>query len=115
MRTFRTAPPRSAPVEEDGQQQRAVLARAQRVPLARIEMDPVAGAELDAAARLQDHRAFQAVEGDRSVDGVRRSGDAAVRQMIDEVSEADALELYAEVLARLEMSYVEPVQMSDIS
>ncbi len=47
-------------------------------------------------------------------DVVRRSTDIAVRQLIDEVSVDDALELYSEVLARLEMSYVEPLQTGEI-
>ena len=47
-------------------------------------------------------------------DVVRRASDSAIRQLIAEVSEEDALELYAEVLARLEMSYVEPLQMKEI-
>ncbi|MEZ6135399.1 MAG: S41 family peptidase [Pirellulaceae bacterium] len=47
-------------------------------------------------------------------DVVRRSSDIAVRDMISSVSEAQALDLYAEVLARLEMSYVEPLEMTTI-
>ena len=47
-------------------------------------------------------------------DVARRSADTAIREMLTNVSEQDALELYAEVLARLEMSYVEPVNMTEI-
>ncbi|MCA9129992.1 MAG: S41 family peptidase, partial [Planctomycetales bacterium] len=47
-------------------------------------------------------------------DVVRRNSDSAIIEMIDHVSEANALELYSEVLARLETSYVEPVDMSEL-
>ncbi len=47
-------------------------------------------------------------------DVVRRSGDSAIERMIDTVSVNDALDLYSEVLARLETSYVENVSMQDI-
>lgn len=47
-------------------------------------------------------------------DVVRRSSDTAIRQLIEDVSEDEALDLYGEVLARLEMSYVEPLRISEI-
>lgn len=47
-------------------------------------------------------------------DVVRRINDTAILDLIGRVEEADVLELYTEVLARLETSYVEPVQMADI-
>lgn len=47
-------------------------------------------------------------------DVVRRSTDVAVQQLIEEVTIDQALELYSEVLARLEMSYVEPLQISEV-
>lgn len=47
-------------------------------------------------------------------DVVRRGADAAVVEMISSISEDQALDLYSEVLARLEMSYVESVKMSEI-
>lgn len=47
-------------------------------------------------------------------DVVRRSSDAAIERLISEVQPAQALELYAEVMARLEMSYVDAIQYSDL-
>jgi|LakMenEpi03Aug12_release.lakeMendotaPanAssembly.Ray.scaffolds.fasta_scaffold00031_82 carboxyl-terminal processing protease len=47
-------------------------------------------------------------------DVVRRCSDSAVEQLIRSVSPTQALELYSEVLARLEMSYVDAVQFSEL-
>jgi carboxyl-terminal processing protease len=47
-------------------------------------------------------------------DVVRRSTDTAIQDLIDRVTETEALDLYSEVLARLEMSYVEPLSMTEI-
>ncbi len=47
-------------------------------------------------------------------DVVRRSSDASIADMVSRVSEEEALDLYADVLARLEMSYVEPLSMTEI-
>lgn len=47
-------------------------------------------------------------------DVIRRGNDSAIAEMIGRVSETEALDLYSEVLARLEMSYVEPLAMTEI-
>jgi carboxyl-terminal processing protease len=47
-------------------------------------------------------------------DVIRRCSDVAITDMISQVSEAEALDLYSEVLARLEMSYVEPLAMTEV-
>jgi carboxyl-terminal processing protease len=47
-------------------------------------------------------------------DVVRRSTDSAIDDMISRVSASEALDLYSEVLARLEMSYVEPLPLTDV-
>ncbi len=47
-------------------------------------------------------------------DVVRRCSDSSILNMIKSVSIDDALELYSEVIARLEMSYVEPIDMTEI-
>ncbi len=47
-------------------------------------------------------------------DVIRRSTDSAIDDMISHVSASEALDLYSEVLARLEMSYVEPVPLSEL-
>ena len=47
-------------------------------------------------------------------DVVKRSSDAAVHDLISRVSESEALELYSEVLSRLELSYVEQVRMIEV-
>jgi carboxyl-terminal processing protease len=47
-------------------------------------------------------------------DVIRRCTDVAITDMIEQVSEAEALDLYSEVLARLEMSYVEPLAMTEV-
>lgn len=47
-------------------------------------------------------------------DVVRRSTDSAIDDMMGRVSASEALDLYSEVLARLEMSYVEPVPLTEV-
>lgn len=47
-------------------------------------------------------------------DVVRRVTDNSISHTLANVSQAEALELYSEVVARLEMSYVEPIDMSEI-
>ncbi len=47
-------------------------------------------------------------------DVVRRSSDSAIRNLIQNVQPLEALELYSEVLARLEMSYVDPIQFTEL-
>lgn len=47
-------------------------------------------------------------------DVMRRGTDISIADMIDRVSETEALDLYSEVLARLEMSYVEPLIMTEV-
>jgi len=47
-------------------------------------------------------------------DVVRRSSDSAIERLIESVSPPQALELYGEVLARLEMSYVDAIQFSEL-
>lgn len=47
-------------------------------------------------------------------DVVRRLTDSSIDRLVNNVSEAQALELYSEVLARLEMSYVDKVDMTEI-
>lgn len=47
-------------------------------------------------------------------DVVRRSSDAAISDMVSRISETEALELYSEVLTRLEMSYVDPIDLTEI-
>lgn len=47
-------------------------------------------------------------------DVVRRSGDESITDLVERVTEAEALDLYSEVLARLEMSYVEPLIMTEV-
>lgn len=47
-------------------------------------------------------------------DVVRRSSDAAIVSLIDTVATEDALDLYSEVLARLETSYVEPIRIQEL-
>lgn len=47
-------------------------------------------------------------------DVVRRSTDASIDDLLNRLTETQALELYSEVIARLEMSYVEPVDMTEI-
>ncbi|MBX3420813.1 MAG: S41 family peptidase [Pirellulaceae bacterium] len=47
-------------------------------------------------------------------DVVRRCSDSAIDQLISTVSPAAALDLYSEVLARLEMSYVDSVQLTEL-
>lgn len=47
-------------------------------------------------------------------DVVRRTNDLHLHEMYGQVSEAEALELYGEVLARIEMSYVEPLDLLEL-
>ncbi len=47
-------------------------------------------------------------------DVIRRGTDTAIADMVERVSETEALDLYSEVLARLEMSYVEPLAMTEV-
>lgn len=47
-------------------------------------------------------------------DVVRRLTDSSIGSLLNNVSEAQALELYSEVLARLEMSYVDKIDMTEI-
>ncbi|WP_197355304.1 S41 family peptidase [Aureliella helgolandensis] len=47
-------------------------------------------------------------------DVIRRCNDGSISNIINRVSVADALELYSEVLARLETSYVEPVNLNEL-
>ena len=47
-------------------------------------------------------------------DVIRRSSDSSIASIMRNASDADVLELYSEVLARLEMSYVDRIQMSDV-
>ncbi len=47
-------------------------------------------------------------------DVVRRGTDVAISDVVARISETEALDLFSEVLARLEMSYVEPIKMSEI-
>lgn len=47
-------------------------------------------------------------------DVIRRGTDTAIAEMVGRVSEAEALDLYSEVLARLETSYVEPLGMTEV-
>jgi carboxyl-terminal processing protease len=47
-------------------------------------------------------------------DVVRRSSDSAIASLIERISPTEALDLYAEILARLETSYVEPLAMTEI-
>ncbi len=47
-------------------------------------------------------------------DVMRRSTDTAIADLIGRVSQTEALDLYSEVLARLEMSYVEPLAMTEV-
>lgn len=47
-------------------------------------------------------------------DVMRRGTDTSIADMIGRVSETEALDLYSEVLARLEMSYVEPLVMTEV-
>jgi carboxyl-terminal processing protease len=47
-------------------------------------------------------------------DVVRRTSDSAIEQIIATASPAAALELYSEILARLEMSYVDSIQLTEI-
>ena len=47
-------------------------------------------------------------------DVVRRLTDSSIGDLVRNVTEAEALELYSEVLARLEMSYVDKVDMTEI-
>ena len=47
-------------------------------------------------------------------DVVRRGNDLSIDKMLETAQDADVLDLYAEVVARLEMSYVEPVDMTEI-
>lgn len=47
-------------------------------------------------------------------DVVRRASDTSISRMISTVSLDEALELYSEVLARLEMSYVEALDLTEI-
>ncbi|GIW99305.1 MAG: carboxyl-terminal processing protease [Pirellulaceae bacterium] len=44
----------------------------------------------------------------------RRLGDASIRRMLLHPSPAELLELYTEILARIEMSYVEPVELTEV-
>lgn len=47
-------------------------------------------------------------------DVVRRTSDSAIERLITSVTPAQALDLYSEVLARLEMSYVDAIQFSEL-
>ncbi len=47
-------------------------------------------------------------------DVVKRTSDSAIEQLIQSVDPAEALELYSEVLTRLEMSYVDAVQYTEL-
>jgi carboxyl-terminal processing protease len=47
-------------------------------------------------------------------DVIRRCADSAIEQLSKTVSPAEALDLYAEVLARLEMSYVDSIQFTEL-
>ncbi len=47
-------------------------------------------------------------------DVVRRSTDSSISRMLETVSPEQALELYSEVVARLEMSYVEALDLTEI-
>ncbi len=47
-------------------------------------------------------------------DVMRRNSDVAIGDLLAHVTETEALDLYSEVLARLEMSYVEPLAMTEI-
>ncbi|MFN3192958.1 MAG: S41 family peptidase [Aureliella sp.] len=47
-------------------------------------------------------------------DVVRRSSDRALTSIVDEVSASRALDLFSEVLARLEMSYVDPIDLTEV-
>jgi carboxyl-terminal processing protease len=48
------------------------------------------------------------------LDVVRRCADSSIGQLMREVTPAEALDLYSEITARLEMSYVEPVQYTEL-
>lgn len=47
-------------------------------------------------------------------DVIRRGSDSAIESMVDSVSQAEALELYSEVLARLELSYVDRLELIEV-
>jgi carboxyl-terminal processing protease len=47
-------------------------------------------------------------------DVVRRASDSAIEQIIATASPVTALELYSEILARLEMSYVDSIQLTEV-
>lgn len=47
-------------------------------------------------------------------DVIRRASDSAIEKIIATASPATALDLYSEVLARLEMSYVDTIQLTEV-